>query len=294
LFTSNAESWWRCVDYPWVLSATFAVITTIITIDSKFYHNEAERLTTAFPETQTAITAWGKTCDHYIKAINEKFKRIVEQEQEGTVTMKDTYQKSSEVLQQLCKIEPIMINLDTINEKIKLTEQFNTRDQLNDYDLLTRIYSSQRKLTADDLTKLKDSLEPWRHCLFFDTLALNLAIINEVSTGGISTEEVPGGIATEAPSFEIAVNPNIPISLSLAYVDSCLSTNKLLDTLSNILTLQNDIGFENSLAIFYWATETPWHLRWWYLALLFFAGLRLGKVTAEIKKGRTRSQSQET
>jgi hypothetical protein len=40
-----------------------------------------------------------------------------------------------------------------------------------------------------------------------------------------------------------------------------------------------------------WVTEEPWQLRWWYFLLAFFVGLRLAKVTAEIKKDRAQQKA---
>ena len=294
LWTYDAECGWRRVDYPWVLSATVAVITAIISMDSKFYSNEAEHLfrelTASISETQSVVNVWGTICEHYMPIVDKDFEEAAKQEKKGKPTVTTAYRDSINALRQLCKIEPISISLHNVDGRL--------HKSLGPAILRPAIDNPLNNIDQqdiDDLDQLKGSLEFWRQCFSAnDSMGVYRITFNPDVTFAINRAiEIEASLSKEVPEVVAADNlrsPRTARDVSVTYLQLCYGAERLYDTLSNILRLNRYMRLEGGLSLFNWVTQTPWRLRWWYFAFLFFVGLRLGKVTAEIKQVRARSK----
>jgi hypothetical protein len=285
-WTYDAELGWKHVDYPWVLSATFAVITAIISIDSKFYRDQAERLahdlTTSVPDAHRSMVIWSDVCELYMPIVNKEFSDVEEQENSGKVTVNKDYIRSVLDLRQSCNVTAAKTVLNELSQKIgndSLKSNFYETLRRNPQPTLNNASVSNAQLSINDLERTKINLEPWSFCIFSNTSAIDYAIASEKKSQGLDSSKTS------------LSDPANVVSKDFTYLGVCLSVSELYNTLLRILELRKDIGIETKLPIFDWVTETPWRLRWWYLIFLFFVGLRLGKVTAEVIHARVRHKT---
>jgi hypothetical protein len=88
-------------------------------------------------------------------------------------------------------------------------------------------------------------------------------------------------------TVDVLAIPGVPYDSTFS--DICDNALTLREGLVGHINLKDMIGSKNAAD---WVTEEPWRLRWWYFALAFFVGLRLAKVTAEIKQVRMQRRAQ--
>ena len=148
---------------------------------------------------------------------------------------------------------------------------------------------SNGQMSINEIERLKSGLEPWRFCRpLKPMLALDYAIQSEYKDK-LAEYESKNGPASEILGVKIFLP--YTAKTDLIYFNTCIKLSNLNLIVSRIIELHNDMGIETRLPIFDWVTETPWRLRWWYLIFLFFVGLRLGKVTAEVTNSRVRGKN---
>jgi hypothetical protein len=268
LWTYDAECGWRRVDYPWVLVAIFTVMIAIITMDSKFYSSETDRIYAEIKDANatfgTAIGDWKNFCDEHLTAIKLGFQTDLDKEKAGLLDLLPSARQSANTFLKACEI-------DTLKQ---------TTAALSPDSLV--------KLGRQDVLKLRENLEIWVPCDFQMLTALDF----ERDTPEHSFSSFQEFALKEFPTLQ-----NILSSLfgpTGKYIKICNSGDRLHRSLSDLSNLMTNMEQENKVTVVNWVTTTPWHLRWWYLALLFLVGLRLGKVTAEIKQVHARrSQAQQ-
>jgi hypothetical protein len=269
-WTYDAECGWRRVDYPWVLIAIFTFIVAIINMDSKFYSAETDRISTEIAEANPAfggaIGDWITFCDEHVPAIKQGYEKSRHQEIEGLFEILPSARKNVEAFLKACDIT----NLKHITDTLTSTKSVNVNQQT--------------------IKELIDDLQIWTPCYFDMFTAIDFE--REISPESFLSlfKEFEKGI----PSFEDIIARRFgPFD---KYRKICQPGERLYRSLSDLSRLQTNIEQEKRLSLFGridfplydWVIQTPWHLRTWYLALLFLVGLRLGKVTAEIKQVQAR------